>query len=158
MKKLFITGLVAGLMAISTMAFAATRVEIMTAANNVVPVSAEMYSMKEDDAVKTELKYRDTRNNKLYEVEVDKATAKVLEIEVQDIKIVKSNKVIKTQADIEKIVLAEYPDAQNLMIKLDQDGKNYEYEAKFNTAKCYEVDLDINTATGAIVKRDLKFR
>ena len=137
MKKLFVTGLVAGLMAISTMAFAATRVEIMTAANNVVPVSAEMYSMKEDDAVKTELKYRDTRNNKLYEVEVDKATAKVLEIEVKDIKIVKSNKVIKTQADIEKIILAEYPDAQNLMIKLDQDGKNYEYEAKFNTAKCY---------------------
>lgn len=158
MKKLFVTGLVAGLMAISTMAFAATRTEIMMAASNVVPVSADMYSMKEDDAVKTELKYRDTRNNKLYEVEVDKATAKVLELEVQDIKIVKSNKVVKTQAEIEKIVLAEYPDAQNLMIKLDQDGKAYEYDAKFNTAKCYEVELDLNAATGAIVKRDLKFR
>ena len=33
MKKLFVTGLVAGLMAISTMAFAATRVEIMMAAS-----------------------------------------------------------------------------------------------------------------------------
>lgn len=158
MKKLLVTGLVAGLMAISTMAFAANRVDIMMAANNVVPVSADMYSINEDDAVKTELKYRDTRNNKLYEVEVDKATAKVLELEVQDIKIVKSNKVVKTQAEIEKIILAEYPDAKNIYIKLDQDGKKYEYDAKFNTEKCYEVDLDINTATGAIVKRDLKFR
>ena len=158
MKKLFVTGLVTSLMAISTMAFAATRSEIITAANNAVPVSAEMYSMEEDDAVKTELKYRDTKNNKLYEVEIDKATAKVLEIEVQDIMIIKSNEVIKTQADVEKIVLAEYPDAQNLMIKLDQDGKNYEYEVAFNTAECYEVELEINTATGAIVKRDLKFR
>lgn len=158
MKKFLLTGLVVGLMTMSSMAFAATRVEIMSAANEAVPHSADMYSINEDDAVKTELKYRDTRNNLLYEVEVDKATAKVLEVEIQAAKILKSNKVIKTQADIQQIVLAEYPDAQNLVIKLEQKGKFYEYEAKFNTAKCYEVELDINTATGAIFKRDLKFR
>ena len=140
------------------MALAASRDEIVAAANAMVPSTATMYELKSDGPLKMEAKYRDVANSTKYEVEVDNATGKVLEFKTKIYNISKSLSVGKSEADIKAIVLQEYPDAQNLFIKLDSDNGKYEYEAKFSNEQCYEVELDLNAASGQIVERKLKFK
>lgn len=158
MKKLFATGLIAGLMAISSIAMAATPNEIINAAKAEVPAAAGMYVYKDDGPNKLELRFRDTENFLDYEVKVDKATCAVLEVEITGSNSAKSTTVRKSLQDIEQIVLAAYPDASNLVVELDKDGNQYEYEAKFETAKYRKVELELNPATGAITKHELKLR
>lgn len=158
MKKLIVTGIIAGLMAISTSAFAATRAEIVAAAKAEVPAQAFMFGYQADGAAKIKLNFQDPATLLIYELEVDKESGKVMEMEVKGASNAKSLKVVKTQAEIEKIVLEEYPDAKNLVVKLEQEGDKYEYEAEFNTAKFSKVEMEFNPTTGAIVKREMKFR
>lgn len=160
MKKLLITSLLAGLLAMSTSAFAATRAEVIAAAKSEIPAGVFMYDYKEDASQKyvTEIKFRDPKTLLDYEVEVDRTIAKVLEVEIKGSNDAKSTTLVKTHDDIEKIILAEYPDAQKLVIKLEQDRNRYEYEATFTTPKYFEVELELNPVTGAIAKRELKYR
>ena len=149
---------------LAAMAFAAVAMaapaksqEIIAAARAEVPAAAVMYGYKEDakdgDA---ELNFRDNDAFLEYEVKVDLATKKVLEVEIKGSNSADSTMVTKTEADIKQIILEAYPDAQNILVKLDRDGNKAHYEANFTTAK-YHVEAELNPVTGAFAKRELKY-
>ena len=159
MKKMFLGMLTAGLVmscSLSALAAISTR-EAIDIARREVPATAENYGVKLDNGV-YEVKFRDNSRYTKYEIELNQDTGKVLEMEIKGSNSVKSTLLQKTEAEIRDIVLAEYPDAQNLFIKVDRDNQYYEYEAEFNTAKYWKVELDISPVTGVIGKRDLKYR
>lgn len=158
MKKLLVAGVMAGLLAMSTSAFAATRAEIMDAAKAEAPAKSIMFGYKEDGPNKIECLLQDPATLLEYTIEVDKASGKVIEVEIKGATTAKSRTLVKTQAEIEKIVLEAYPDAQNLVVKLDKDDTMYEYEAKFTTPKYASVEMEINPTTGAIAKQELKLK
>lgn len=145
-------------MAFATAAFAAVpSKDYVAAARAEIPAAAVMYGYKED--VKdgdVEIKFRDNDAFLTYEVKVDMATKKVLEVEIKGSNSADSTTVVKTEADIRNIILEAYPDAQNILIKLDRDGNKAHYEAHFATAK-YLVEADLNPVTGAFVDRELKY-
>ena len=65
-------------------------------------------------------------------VKVATATSKIKEIEVKGATFVKGSTIInKTPADIERFVMAEYPDARNIVVTMDKEGNNSYYEAEF---------------------------
>lgn len=145
-------------MAFATAAFAAVpSKDYVAAAREEIPAAAVMYGYKED--IKdgdVEIKFRDNDAFLTYEVKVDMATKKVLEVEIKGSNSADSTTVVKTEADIRNIILEAYPDAQNILIKLDRDGNKAHYEAHFATAK-YLVEADLNPVTGAFVERELKY-
>lgn len=145
-------------MAFATAAFAAVpSKDYIAAARAEIPAAAVMYGYKED--VKdgdVEIKFRDNDAFLTYEVKVDMATKKVLEVEIKGSNSADSTTIVKTEADIRNIILEAYPDAQNILIKLDRDGAKAHYEAHFATAK-YLVEADLNPVTGAFVERELKY-
>ncbi len=59
-------------------------------------------------------------------------------------------------ADIERFVMAEYPDARNIVVTMDKEGNNSYYEAEFTTLK-FKGELKFNPATGVIFERELDY-
>lgn len=145
-------------LAFATAAFAAVpSKEYVAAAREEVPAAAVMYGYKED--VKdgdVEIKFRDNDAFLEYEVKLDLATKKVLEVEIKGANSADSTMIVKTVEDIKQIVLEAYPDARDIIVVLDRDGAKAHYEADFITAK-YKVEADLNPVTGAFVKRELKY-
>lgn len=158
MKKLLVTGLLAGLLAISASAFAATPTEIMNAAKAEAPANSIVFVYKEDGKDKVECSLQDPATLLEYTMEIDKTTAKVLEVKIKGATTAKSRALVKTQEEIEKLVLEAYPDAQNLVIKLEKDEDMYQYEAQLATPKYASVELEINPTTGAFAKREMKLK
>ncbi len=159
LKKLTVLLSMLAVMAFAAVAMAAPvkSQEIIAAARAEVPPAAVMYGYKEDvkdgDA---ELNFRDNDAFLEYEVKVDLATKKVLEVEIKGSNSADSTMVVKTEADIKQIILEAYPDAKNILITLDRDGNKAHYEAKFTTAKYY-VEAELNPVTGAFAERELKY-
>lgn len=145
-------------MAFATAAFAAVpSKDYVAAARAEVPAAAVMYGYKEDAKDgDIEIKFRDNDTFLTYEVKLDMATKKVLEVEIKGSNSADSTTVVKTEADIKQIILDAYPDAQNILVKLDRDGNKAHYDADFTTAK-YLVEAKLNPVTGAFVKRELKY-
>lgn len=145
-------------MAFATAAFAAVpSQDYIAAAREEIPAAAVLYGYKEDAKDgDVEIKFRDNDAFLTYEVKVDMATKKVLEVEIKGGNSADSTTVVKTEADIRNIILEAYPDAQHILVKLDRDGAKAHYEARFATAK-YLVEADLNPVTGAFVKRELKY-
>ena len=82
---------------------------------------------------------------------------KIKEIEVKGATFVKGSTIInKTPADIERFVMAEYPDARNIVVTMDKEGNNSYYEAEFTTLK-FKGELKFNPATGVIFERELDY-
>ena len=154
-KKLVLLVSVLAAMAFSAVAMAAparNSQEIIAAARAEVPAAAVMYGYKEDakdgDA---ELNFRDNDAFLEYEVKVDLVTKKVLEVEIKG-----STTIVKTEAEIKQLILEAYPDAQNILVRLDRDGNKAHFDADFTTAK-YKVEAKMNPVTGAFAKRELKY-
>ena len=158
LKKMVTTLALVGAMAVATAAFAAVpSQEYVAAARAEIPAAAVMYGYKED--VKdgdVEIKFRDNDAFLEYEVKLDLATKKVLEVEIKGANSADSTTIVKTEADIRQIVLDTYPDARDIIVKLDRDGAKAHYDADFTTNK-YKVEAKLNPVTGAFVKRELKY-
>ena len=155
LKKALLTTLVLGMTAMASVAFAAVN---STQAIEIAKTSAgaSVFSY-EDELHKYEIKLQDPATMTRYEVEVDKISGKVLEVTVKVAAQESSAKVVKSAADIKAIVLAEYPDARIIGIRLDKEDYGHKYEVKFANAKYRIAELDINPETGVIVERDLKY-
>lgn len=160
-KKFVVLAAMLAMMAFAAVAMAAPSnlrsQEIIAAARTEVPAAAVMYGYKEDvkdgDA---ELNFRDNDNFLDYEVKVDLATKKVLEVEIKGSNSADSTTIVKTEAEIKQLILEAYPDAQNILVRLDRDGNRAHYDADFTTAK-YKVEAKMNPVTGAFAKRELKY-
>lgn len=160
LKKIVLLVSMLAVMAFAAVAMAApvrNSQEIIAAARAEVPAAAVMYGYKEDakdgDA---ELNFRDNDAFLEYEVKVDLATKKVLEVEIKGSNSADSTTIVKTEAEIKQIILEAYPDAQNILVRLDRDGNKAHFDADFTTAK-YKVEAKMNPVTGAFAKRELKY-
>ncbi|MEG0797395.1 MAG: PepSY domain-containing protein [Acidaminococcaceae bacterium] len=120
-----------------------------------VPANINYLGIKNDED-EFEVSFQDPATLEYYEVEVIAATGKIKTIEIKGANTAKSATVNQTEADIKAIVLAAYPDAQNLVITQDTENGLTEYEAKFTATK-FTVKLELNPATGAICKREHKY-
>lgn len=157
MKKALITVFTACLLSVGTAVFAATYKEIKASAKAEVPSGCIMISYDESKP-KVEIRFKDTRTLLSYELEVNKDTAKVEEMEILGANIAGSTNIVKSSDDIKKTILETYPDAKDLDVGLVKDGNNYKYVAKFNTGKYSEVEAEFNPVTGVFAKREIKFR
>lgn len=158
LKKFTAAMTLALVLGVATAAFAAAPSEDYVAvARGEIPAAAVMYGYKEDAKDgDVEIKFRDNETFQRYEVKLDMATKKVLEVEIKGAATADSTTVAKTEADIKQVILEAYPDAQNILIKLDRDGNKAHYDAHFATAK-YLVEAELNPVTGVFVERELKY-
>lgn len=93
-----------------------------------------------------------------YEAEVLKSVSKVKEVRIGGSSMPGSTTVTKTPADIEGIVLREYPDARNMKIALTKEGHLSYYEAVFETAKFSTADIKFDPVTGAFGNGTLQYK
>ena len=122
-----------------------------------VPAVAVNYGTK-TEVGEIKVFFFDDKTNVNYEVEIDSATGKVKELEIVGNRNIASNNIVKTEAEIRKIVLAKYPDAQNLFVKLDKEDNATVYEAEFFNPKYLKAELKLSPVTGDIGKEELKYR
>lgn len=155
MKKLLLGLLTGALVAVTAAAFAATREDYIATAKAEVPATCVMTGYEKDDDNDVQVYFRDKATAKRYKVEVDVITGQVEEVEIKAGK-VEARKVVKTREEVAALVKAAYPDAQNLMIELDQDDDGAHYEVKFVTAK-YFAEVDVHPVTGAFGDTELKY-
>ena len=156
-KKALFTGMVLGMTTIASVAMAAvSSTEAFDIAKAETSPTAAVFGY-EEKFHKYEIKLQDRESMTRYEVDVDKSTGRILELDIKTAGNPVSRNVVKSVEDIRAIVLAEYPDAKNINIKLDREDYGHKYEVKFQTAKFRLAEMDINPETGAIVERDLKY-
>lgn len=156
LKKLFAATAVLGVMLFSTSAFAAVRgTSAVEAAKSKLPDSIVVmgYDEGQDTAI---VNFRDPESLLDYEVEVSLETGKVLKMEIDGASIHGSTVITKSFADIEQIILEEYPDANEILITTEQDGNNTYYEAEFVTDE-FAAEVKINPVTGAFSEREYVF-
>lgn len=129
--------------------------ELTTIARAEVPASAILTKYKTDTKDReTEIKFYDEATALTYEVTIYTDTKKVHEVEIKSRAKTNSVTIQKSEADIQQLILATYPDAKNIVIHLDRDDHTFHYEAHFTTAK-YVVKAKINPDTGIFTKQEL---
>ena len=163
MKKYAVTAAVAavlsGTFAGTVPAFAAgvsttiaAKQTAVTNAQKVVPAAAKLVSAKTDDN-EFELER--------YEVEVDRATQKVKEVEVKSSNYPGSVTVSKTEEDVKEAIKARYADARNIVVTKktdDKDGTPFVvYKATFET-DAFTGEALLNPATCYIGYQELTYK
>ncbi len=157
MRKVLTTAWVLGVTAMASVAFAAvTRDRAIEIAKAETSPAAAVFECEEEFA-KFEIKLQDTAKMIRYDVDVDKSSGRILEVDVKHAVQDSSPNVVKTEADIRAVVLAEYPDAQIIGIRLDREDYGQKYEVRFSSPKFRYAELDINPETGVIAERELKY-
>ena len=161
MKKYAVTAAVAavlsGTFAGTVPAFAAgvsttiaAKQTAVTNAQKVVPAAAKLVSAKTDP---------DTLER--YEVEVDRATQKVKEVEVKSSNYPGSVTVSKTEEDVKEAIKARYADARNIVVTKktdDKDGTPFVvYKATFET-DAFTGEALLNPATCYIGYQELTYK
>ena len=166
MKKYAVTAAVAavlsGTFAGAVPAFAAgvsttiaAKQTAVTNAQKVVPAAAKLVSAKTDDN-EFELEFLER-----YEVEVDRATQKVKEVEVKSSNYPGSVTVTKTEEDVKEAIKARYADARNIVVTKktdDKDGTPFVvYKATFET-DAFTGEALLNPATCYIGYQELTYK
>ena len=146
--------------------FAATTATISSkqaaidSAAKVVPAEAVLTSAKTDDD-KFDLEYLVPDTLQRYEIEVDRATSKVKEVEIKSSNFPGSVTVSKTAEDVKAAILEAYPDAKNIVVTLKDDsssGTDFKvYEAKFETP-AFTGEAKLNPATALIGEQELEYK
>lgn len=171
MKKYAVTAAVAavlsGTFAGTVPAFAAgvsttiaAKQTAVTNAQKVVPAAAKLVSAKTDDN-KFELEFLDPDTLERYEVEVDRATQKVKEVEVKSSNYPGSVTVSKTEEDVKEAIKARYADARNIVVTKKNDDKDgtpfVVYKATFET-DAFTGEALLNPATCYIGYQELTYK
>lgn len=163
LKNLFSVLVAVAILCVGAISFAApsqlslSRAAI-EAAKVEVPAGLNMLGYKVDrDGQESTITFQDPNTLEYYFVEVELATSKVESVKVNGATFVKGSTIInKSHEDIEKLVLAAYPNARNIVVKLEKEGNNSYYEADFVTDK-FEGEVKFNPATGVIFERELDY-
>lgn len=144
---------------ISVPAFAAevTAMEAHEIASKAVPASAEYIVTENDSDDKDyDVKFYDSKNNIAYEVEVQRLTGRIKEVNMEAKAAYGSNNVVLSAADAQEVVLREYPDAKFHKVKLEMDDGLYEYKLKFTTGEL-RGEVKLNPETGKVLEKDLNY-
>ena len=156
LKKVFAATAVLGVMLFSTSAFATVRgTDAIEVAKTKLPENIVVlgYDEGQDTAI---VNFRNPDDLFDYAVEVSLETGKVLKMHMEGTSIHGSTIMTKSFEDIEALILAEYPDAQEIIITTGQDGNNTYYDAVFVTGE-FAAEAKINPVTGAFSERDYVF-
>lgn len=131
--------------------------ELTAIARAEVPASAILTKYKEDvKDGETEIKFYDEATALTYEVTLYTNSKKVHEVEIKSHNKAGSMTIQKSEADIQQLILATYPDAKNIVIHLDHDDHTFHYDVHFTTTK-YVVEAEINPDTGVFTNQELTY-
>ena len=162
MKKM--TALVTA--ALATMAFSATAFaainadEALAIAAKEVPASSTHIMTKAEMHKLTpyfEVKFYDNATNTEYEIDVLQSNGAIKEYSMDAKTMMGSSKIVLSSADVQNLILKEYPQAVFSKIELDRDNGLYEYEVKF-TAPGVRGEYTINPETGVVFEKELKYQ
>lgn len=102
-----------------------------------------------------ELKFYNKYKKEKYQVDIDKYTQQITTYKSQLDYLVGSEEIDLNEQKIEQIVLEQIPNAQDLLISLEQENNLYKYEVTFNT-NSYSGQISINPNTGIISEKTFK--
>ena len=162
MKKM--TALVTA--ALATMAFSATAFAAINAdearaiAAKEVPASSTHIMTKAEMHKLTpyfEVKFYDHTTNTEYEIDVLQSNGTIKEYSMDAKTMMGSSKIVLSSADVQNLILKEYPQAVFSKIELDRDNGLYEYDVKF-TAPGVRGEYTLNPETGVIFEKELKYQ
>lgn len=71
--------------------------------------------------------------------------------------VIGSTQVVLSAADVQNLVLKEFPNATFTKVKLDRDDGLYEYELKFYTPEL-RGEMKFNPENGALIEKELKYQ
>lgn len=162
MKKMT-TAIVTGLatLAISATAFAAVSAdEAKAIAAKEVPASSTHIMTKVEMHKLTpyfEVKFYDNATSTEYEIDVLQSNGAIKEYSMDAKTQMGSSKIVLSAADVQALILKDYPQAVFSKIELDRDNGLYEYDVKF-TAPGVRGEYTINPETGIIFEKELKYQ
>ncbi len=129
-------------------------------AAKVVPSNGKLVGAKTDEA-DFDLDYLDPATLEHYEVEVDRATKKVKEVEIKSSNYPGSVTVNKTADDVKAAISSRYPDARNITVTTVNDSKEGTpfviYKAAFET-DAFTGEALLNPATCYIGYQKLEYK
>ena len=170
LRKVLMTIVAMGTMAIAATSFAATKttgVKAVLSAKNKAIATAKLevptgsnYFGTSNDTNAFMVKFQDPTTLDYYDVTVNKATGKTTHVSISGSNFPGSVTINKTEADVKAKIMETYPDATNVVVALEDDpnGKNLKiYKATFATAKFNGV-AQLNPATCLYGHRELSFK
>lgn len=124
-------------------------------AQKYVPSTAAFVTSEEEDN-KFEVMFHDDENGEGFEVEINKETKKVKQIETQLDNDLGSEEVVLTEEEVKEIIKEKFEGVTSVTVKLNMDNGLYEYEADFKASDFYG-DADVHPVSGAILDSTKKF-
>lgn len=155
MKKSVLLAAAALLLCLALPAFALTDAEVENAARAYVPADAVLQKIKLDDGL-YELKFIVEATRERFEVQVDPADGRVVELESERKGAGGSKAVTLTGEEIAQAVQAAYPGAETLRTDETVDDGLYRIEVFFRSDGLYGT-LELDAETGAILERKIYF-
>ena len=153
-KRLLLAVLGLSLAATSAVGFAMSHQDARNTANGFVPADAK-YSYVSEDEDSIDVFYRSATI--LYEVDVSKLSGRVTDVSIDRLNPKLSAAVNISAADAKAAVLAVYPNAKIVSVKLDRDTYKTSYDVKFlvNGARG---DADVLASNGTVLEIDLDYK
>lgn len=141
---------------VSIQAFAAalTAQQAKTIAEKHVPFGSVYVTTEVDDG-RYEVKFYNEKKLEKYEIDVSRATQKVISFDSELLDDHGARTATLTQEQAKKVVTDEHPGATIQSVTLDRDDGLVEYDVRF-TANGYYGEITVHPDTGAVLKRDIQ--
>lgn len=158
MKKKLLTAFtviaVSTVFSLQAFAIDLTEQQALEAAKTYLPSDA-VHRETDSERFSYELKFYSATTDEKYELELEKATGKLLEFTSEAFEDKGGKSVILTTEDVKKIVTDEFADAEFLSVKLDRDKIYQEYDVHFLAKNTY-AEYIIHPETGKILEREIE--
>lgn len=104
---------------------------------------------------KYELKFYNKYKKEKYQIDIDKYTQQITTYKSQLDYLIGSEEIDLDEQRVEQIVLEQIPNAQNVLVSLEQENNLYKYEVTLNISS-YSGQISINPSTGIIYEKTFK--
>ena len=143
--------------ALSVQAFgaAATLESAQKTAKEYLPTDSVSWK-QEENPVKFELEYYSESRKETYDIDIDKASGKMLKFESELVDDRGGTSVTVTEESAKKKVTEEFPKAEIVSARLEYDDGLQEYKIRFKTDSCTG-EYKVHPTSGAVLSRDIQF-
>lgn len=104
---------------------------------------------------KYELKFYNKYKKEKYQIDIDKYTQQITTYKSQLDYLIGSEEIDLDEQRVEQIVLEQIPNAQNVLVSLEQENNLYKYEVTLNISS-YFGQISVNPSTGIISEKTFK--
>ena len=159
LKKFIVMAVTLAAIGSAASAFAAvTGREAEVIASKEVPMNAVNFGLAKEGSDYL-VSFYDKETYRDFNVYVDSESGKVRMLNIKGSNTVGSTMLNKTEEDVKNAVLAKYPDARKLEVRLVQQGLNNRfYEATFSTEKFRMVEMEVSPVTCAFGKINITYK